>query len=143
MRTSLPPVMTIRRADTATKPAPDDISNRPFWIEMLLESQEDGENTAMRAFMEPGAITHWHSHPKGQLLFALSGVGLAQREGHEIVELCAGDSVWFAPGERHWHGASPTSSFGYISVQAVLGGTAVHWMEPVATREGFHARDAI
>lgn len=143
MRPFLPSVMTIRRADSATQPAPDGISNRPFSIEMLLESQEDGENTAMRAFMEPGVVTHWHSHPKGQLLFVLSGIGRAQRADHEIVELCAGDSVWFAPGERHWHGASPTSSFGYISVQAVSSGAAVHWMEPVATKEVFHARDAV
>lgn len=91
--------------------------------------------TAMRAFLGPGVVTHWHSHPRGQLLFALDGVGLAQRDGDAVVELRAGDSVWFAPGERHWHGASPSAPFGYLSVQPVKDGTAVHWMEAVDIKD--------
>jgi quercetin dioxygenase-like cupin family protein len=130
-----PLVMTVRRADSATMRAPDGISNRNFWTERLLDSDREGESTAMRAFMEPGVVTHWHSHPKGQLLFVLDGVGRAQRAGGEIIELRAGDSVWFAPGERHWHGATATSAFSYLSVQAVGGGTMVHWMEPVETKQ--------
>jgi quercetin dioxygenase-like cupin family protein len=138
-----PSAMTIHRADSTTTRSPAGIANRPFSIEMLLESQSEGENTAMRAFLEPGVITHWHSHPKGQLLFVLTGVGRAQREGGEIVELFAGDSVWFAPGERHWHGASAVSAFSYLSVQAVEDGKAVQWMEPVDHGEMPNARDAI
>jgi quercetin dioxygenase-like cupin family protein len=138
-----PSTMTVHRADSTTARSPNGISNRPFWIEMLLESQSEGENTAMRTFFEPGVITHWHSHPKGQLLFVLKGVGRAQGEGGEIVELCAGDSVWFAPGERHWHGAAAESAFSYLSVQAVEDGMAVHWMEPVDHVEMSNARDAI
>jgi quercetin dioxygenase-like cupin family protein len=129
-----PAQMTIRRAGAATQRAPEGIASGPFWIEMLLSSSREGDNTAMRAMLDPGVVTHWHSHPRGQILYALSGVGHVQRDGGEIEEVRAGDCVWFAPGERHWHGATPDSTFAYISIQAVHQGTAVHWMEPTATR---------
>lgn len=135
MADACPTIMSVKRAGAATVRSPEGIATRPFWVEMLLESQKDGEPTAMRAFLEPGVITHWHSHPAGQLLFVLSGVGRAQRDGADIVELRAGDSVWFAPDERHWHGAAPTSTFSYVSIQGVKDGAAVHWLEPV-DREG-------
>jgi quercetin dioxygenase-like cupin family protein len=115
-----PEEMTIRRAGTGIARAPDGIASGPFWVERLLDGSRDGEMTAMRATLDPGVRTHWHSHPLGQLLYVLSGVGLAQRDG-----------VWFAPGERHWHGASPDSAFAYVSIQAVRDGTAVHRLEPV------------
>lgn len=87
--------------------------------------------TAMRAFVPPGVCTHWHSHPRGQLLFVLEGVGFAQREGSDPIEIRAGDAVWFAPGERHWHGAAPACPFHYLSVQPVMNGAAVEWFGPV------------
>jgi quercetin dioxygenase-like cupin family protein len=126
-----PEEMTIRRAGTGIARAPDGIASGPFWVERLLDGGRDGEMTAMRATLDPGVRTHWHSHPLGQLLYVLSGVGLAQRDGGPVAEVRAGDCVWFAPGERHWHGASPDSAFAYVSIQAVRGGTAVHWLEPV------------
>ena len=131
MNTACPPIMTVQRACSGIVPAPDGIASGPFLVQMLLSSRADGEMTAMRAFIEPGVITHWHSHPRGQLLFVLDGVGLVQRDGGDIIEIRAGDAVWFAPGERHWHGATPASPFSYLSVQPVKNGTAVHWMEPV------------
>jgi quercetin dioxygenase-like cupin family protein len=127
-----PTQMTIRRAGAATQRAPDGISSGPFWVEMLHSSSRDGENTAMRATLDPGIVTHWHSHPRGQILYVLSGVGCVQRDGGRIEEVRAGDCVWFAPDERHWHGAAPDSVFSYVSIQAVYKGTAVRWMEPVA-----------
>jgi len=87
----------------------------------------------MRAHVDPGIITHWHTHPRGQMLYVLSGVGRAQRDGGPVEEIRAGDCVWFAPNERPWHGAAINSAFAYFSVQAVHQGTAVHWMEPVST----------
>jgi quercetin dioxygenase-like cupin family protein len=102
---------------------------------MLLSSRIDGEMTAMRAFVPPGVVTHWHSHPRGQLLFVLDGIGLVQRKGDDPREVRAGDAVWFAPGEAHWHGAAPSCPFSYLSVQPVRSGTAVHWMEPVKKEE--------
>ena len=129
-----PPQMAIRRPGAAIRRAPDGISTAPFWVEMLLESGLEGENPAMRATLDPGVVTHWHSHPRGQFLYGLSGLGLAQREGGPVEEIRAGYAVWFAPDEKHWHGAAPSSPFSYISIQAVAGGTAVHWLEPVVER---------
>ena len=127
-----PNQMTICRAGAAIRRMSDDIASGPFWAELLLESSRDGENTAMRVTVDPGIVTHWHTHPRGQLLYVLSGVGQVQRDGGAIEEVRAGDCVWFAPGERHWHGATPSSTFSYVSIQAVENGTAVHWMEPVS-----------
>ncbi|MGO8656520.1 cupin domain-containing protein, partial [Rhizobium ruizarguesonis] len=90
-----------------------------------------GQNTAMRATLEPGTITRWHTHPRGQLLYVLSGYGLAQNEGGPVETLRAGDAVWFAPGERHWHGAAGDSPFSYISIQPVENGSIVEWLQPV------------
>ncbi|MFP5512921.1 MAG: cupin domain-containing protein [Alphaproteobacteria bacterium] len=135
MQSSCPPVMTIRRAGEGIAAAPEGIASGSFLAQMLLSSRTDGDMTAMRAFVPPGVVTHWHSHPSGQLLFVLDGVGVVQRDGGEPVEVRAGDAVWFAPGERHWHGAAPSSPFSYVSVQPVRGGTAVHWMEAVEQEE--------
>ena len=127
-----PRQMTIRRAGIAIRRGPEEVASAPFWVEMLLESNVEGENTAMRATLDPGVVTHWHTHPRGQFLYVLSGVGQAQRDGGPVEELRAGDGVWFAPGEKHWHGASPSSPFSYLSIQAVADGAAVHWLEPIA-----------
>ncbi len=105
MQNAHPSEMAIHRAGTGTMDGPKGISNALFRVRTLLSSQTDGEMTAMRTFFEPGGITHWHAHPLGQLLFVVDGTGLVQRDGGEVTEIRAGDSVWFAPGERHWHGA--------------------------------------
>lgn len=126
-----PSGMVVHRAGSDIVAAPEGIATGPFLVQMLLSSRVDGEMTAMRAYLPPGVVTHWHSHPRGQLLFVLDGVGLVQRDGGEVVEVRSGDCVWFPPDERHWHGAAPASPFTYVSVQPVREETAVHWMEPV------------
>jgi quercetin dioxygenase-like cupin family protein len=128
-----PKTMTIRRPGKAVR-SPEGIATAPFWVEMLLEGSADDENTAMRATLDPGTITRWHTHPRGQLLYVLSGRGLAQRECGPVAELRAGDAVWFAPGERHWHGAADDSPFSYISIQATENGSIVEWLQPVERR---------
>lgn len=125
-----PDEVAIVRAGAATVRAPEGISSAPFWVEHLLSGMEDGELSAMRATLDPGVRTHWHSHPRGQLLVALSGVGLLQRQGGDFIEIRAGDAIWFAPNEVHWHGAGHQSVFSYVSIQAMQGGTAVHWLGP-------------
>ena len=80
---------------------------------------------------EPGAHTAWHTHPLGQTLIITSGCGRVQREGGPIEEIRAGDVVSFAPGERHWHGASPTTAMTHIAIQEQLDGKVVTWMEHV------------
>jgi quercetin dioxygenase-like cupin family protein len=81
---------------------------------------------------EPGARTAWHTHPLGQTLIVTAGFGLVQREGGPIEEIHPGDVVWFAPGEKHWHGASPTTAMIHIAIQEALDGKAVVWMEHVS-----------
>ena len=80
---------------------------------------------------EPGARTAWHTHPFGQTLIVTAGCGRAQREGGPIEEIRPGDVVWFAPGEKHWHGASATTAMSHIAVQEKLNGSPVDWMEHV------------
>ncbi|MBX5141151.1 cupin domain-containing protein [Rhizobium lentis] len=132
MSASNPKSMTVRRPGKVTR-SPEGVTTAPFWVEMLLEGT-DGENTAMRATLDPGTITRWHTHPKGQLLYVLAGQGLAQNEGGSVEELRAGDAVWFAPGERHWHGATADSPFTYISIQPAENGSFVEWLDPVEAR---------
>ncbi|NVD39036.1 cupin domain-containing protein [Ensifer sp. HO-A22] len=80
---------------------------------------------------EPGARTAWHTHPLGQTLIVLSGLGRAQREGGPVEEIRPGDIIWFDPGEKHWHGASPTAAMTHIAIAEALDGKVVDWMEKV------------
>lgn len=80
---------------------------------------------------EPGARTAWHTHPLGQTLIVTFGCGRAQQEGGPIEEIRAGDVVWFSPGEKHWHGAAPTTAMSHIAIAEQLDGKAVEWMEKV------------
>jgi quercetin dioxygenase-like cupin family protein len=80
---------------------------------------------------EPRARTAWHTHPLGQTLIVTSGAGWVQREGGPIEEIRPGDVVWFPPGEKHWHGATPTTAMTHIAVQEALDGKAVDWLEHV------------
>ena len=131
MSENCPSSMQVFRAGTGIAPAPEGVSNGAFQVQMLLSSRMEGEMTAMRAFVPPGIVTHWHSHPRGQLLYVLDGIGQVQRAGEDQVLLQAGDAVWFAPDEHHWHGATPDSAFEYLSIQPVKDGTAVTWFDPV------------
>ncbi|ESY14384.1 MULTISPECIES: cupin domain-containing protein [unclassified Mesorhizobium] len=80
---------------------------------------------------EPGARTAWHTHPLGQTLIVVSGLGRVQREGGPVEEIRPGDVVWFAPGEKHWHGASPRTAMTHIALQEVKDGKVVDWLEHV------------
>ena len=88
---------------------------------------------------EPGARTAWHTHPLGQTLIVLSGVGRAQRWGGPIEEIRPGDVIWIPPGEKHWHGASPTTAMTHIAIQEKLDGKPVDWLEHV-TAEQYEGR---
>jgi quercetin dioxygenase-like cupin family protein len=84
---------------------------------------------------EPGARTAWHTHPLGQTLIVTFGCGRSQREGGPIEEIRPGDVVWFEPGEKHWHGASPTTAMTHIAIQEALDGKAVDWLETVSEQQ--------
>ena len=92
----------------------------------------------------PGARTAWHTHPLGQTLVVLSGVGRVQTDGEPVAEIRPGDVVWIPPGERHWHGAAPTTAMTHLAIQEALDGRAVEWMEHVTdaqyTNYGSNAR---
>lgn len=81
---------------------------------------------------EPVARTAWHTHPLGQTLLVTTGLGLVQVWGGPIQEIRPGDVVWFAPGEKHWHGASPTTAMTHVAIQEALDGKAVEWLEHVS-----------
>jgi quercetin dioxygenase-like cupin family protein len=81
---------------------------------------------------EPGAHTAWHTHPLGQVLIVTAGCGRAQREGGPVEEIRPGDVVLFAPNEKHWHGAAPTTAMTHVAIQEALDGKAVEWLEHVS-----------
>ncbi len=84
---------------------------------------------------EPGARTAWHTHPLGQTILVTSGCGRAQREGGPIEEIRPGDVIWFAPNEKHWHGAGPATGVTHLAIQEALDGQAVEWLEKVSDEE--------
>ena len=84
---------------------------------------------------EPGARTAWHTHPLGQNLIVTSGCGWAQRWGGPVEEIRPGDVIWFAPGEKHWHGATATTAMTHIAIQEQLDGKTADWMEQVSEEE--------
>ena len=84
---------------------------------------------------EPGARTAWHTHPLGQVLIVTAGSGRIQRDGGPIEEIHPGDVVWFEPGEKHWHGAAPTTAMTHLAIQEALDGKAVDWMEKVTDEQ--------
>ncbi|GAJ92182.1 cupin domain-containing protein [Agrobacterium rhizogenes] len=84
---------------------------------------------------EPGARTAWHTHPLGQTLLVVSGIGRVQREGGPVEDIRPGDIVWFEPGEKHWHGAAPDCAMSHVAIVEMLDGKAVDWMEKVTDGE--------
>jgi quercetin dioxygenase-like cupin family protein len=97
-----------------------------------VASGEGGRVASASVTFEPGARTAWHTHPLGQRLIVTAGCGRAQREGGPVEEIRPGDVVWFPPGEKHWHGASPTTAMTHIAIQEQLDGKAVDWLEKVS-----------
>jgi len=104
-------------------------------IDPLFEAPEPARVRCASVSFEVGARTAWHTHPLGQTLIVTSGVGWAQRAGGVIEEIRPGDVVWFAPGEKHWHGATPTTAMTHIAIQEALDGNVVDWMEDVSDQD--------
>jgi len=100
-------------------------------IDPLFQREDPARVAGATVTFEPGARTAWHTHPLGQSLVVTAGVGRAQRWGGSIEEIRPGDVVWFAPGEKHWHGASPTTAMTHIAIHERLDGKTVEWLEKV------------
>lgn len=125
--------MEIRRAGAQpSQTGPADWFTGAVRIDPLFAAPPPGRVAGAAVTFEPGARTAWHTHPLGQTLLITAGQGLVQREGGGIEEVRPGDVVWFAPGEKHWHGASPTNGMTHIAVQEALDGRAVDWLEQVS-----------
>ncbi len=125
--------MDIKRAGSQRSgKGPADWFTGTVRIDPLFQANAPARAVGASVTFEPGARTAWHTHPLGQTLIVTAGAGLAQRWGGPIEEIRPGDVVWFAPGEKHWHGASATSAMTHTAIQEQLDGTAVEWMEKVA-----------
>ena len=104
-------------------------------IQPLIEAPAPARVRGANVAFEPGARTAWHAHPLGQTLIVTSGLGWIQREGGPIEEIRPGDVVWFAPKEKHWHGATSTTAVTHIAIQEALQGEVVVWMEHVTDEQ--------
>ena len=104
-------------------------------IDPLFEAPEPARVRGASVTFEPGARTAWHTHPLGQTLIVTAGCGRAQREGGPIKEIRPGDVISFAPNEKHWHGAAPSTAMTHIAIQEALHGKVVDWMEKVSDQE--------
>lgn len=104
-------------------------------IDSPFQGSEAARVSGAIVTFEPGARTAWHKHPLGQTLIVTSGCGRAQREGGPVEEIRPGDVIWFPPGEKHWHGATPTTAMTHIAIQEKLDGKAVNWMEKVTDEQ--------
>ena len=104
-------------------------------VDPLFQAAEPARVSGAHVTFEPSARTAWHTHPLGQTLIVTSGCGWAQREGGPIEEIRPGDVVWFAAGEKHWHGATKSTAMTHIAIQESLNGKAVDWMEKVTDEQ--------
>ncbi len=100
-------------------------------IDPLFSTPDPARAGGALVTFEPGARTAWHTHPFGQTLIVTAGCGWAQREGGAVEEIRPGDVVWFAPGEKHWHGATPTTAMSHIAIQERRDGSQVEWLDHV------------
>jgi quercetin dioxygenase-like cupin family protein len=101
-------------------------------IDPLFQPTDPARAAGASVTFEPGARTFWHTHPLGQRLIVTAGCGWAQRWGGPIEEIRPGDVIWIPAGEKHWHGATPTTGMTHIAIQEALDGKVVEWMEPVS-----------
>ena len=124
-----------RAGSTPSRPGPADWFTGTVRIDALFNPANPDRVQGAHVTFEPGARTAWHTHPLGQTLIVTSGLGLVQRQGGPVEEIRPGDVVWFEPGEKHWHGASPATAMTHIALQEVQNGKVVDWLEHVTDAE--------
>lgn len=129
-------MMKITRSGTqASAKGPTDYFTGSVRVDPLFQAPDPARVGAGHVTFEPGARSAWHAHPLGQTLIITSGLGWVQREGGPIEEARAGDVIWFPPGLKHWHGASPTNGMSHIAIQESLNGKNVEWLEKVSDEQ--------
>ncbi|MGN6305171.1 MAG: (R)-mandelonitrile lyase [Mesorhizobium sp.] len=114
---------------------PDSYFTGRVRIDPIIDTQAPARLRAASVSFEPGARTAWHTHPLGQTLHVVSGAGRVQVWGEPIQEIRAGDTIWFEPGEKHWHGAGPKTAMTHIAMQEALDGSPVDWLEKVSDEQ--------
>lgn len=125
--------MDIKRSSArSANKGPENYFTGDVKVEPLVEAPAPARVRAASVTFAPGARTAWHTHPLGQTLIVTEGIGWAQTEGGPVEEIKPGDVVWFAPGEKHWHGAGANSAMTHIAIQEALDGKAVDWLEQVS-----------
>jgi quercetin dioxygenase-like cupin family protein len=128
--------MEIKRAGTqASTRGPSEWFTGTVRIDPLHTAPDPARVQCACVTFEPSARTAWHTHPLGQTLVVISGCGRARRWDGPIEEIRPGDVVWFAPGEKHWHGAAPTTAVTHIAIQERMDGKAVDWLEHVSDEQ--------
>ncbi len=120
-----------RSGSIPSVPGPADYFTGTVRVDARFSGTGDSRVGGATVTFEPGARTAWHTHPLGQTLLVVSGLGRVQREGGPVEEIRPGDIVWFAPGEKHWHGAAPTVAMSHIAIAESLDGSPVTWLEKV------------
>jgi quercetin dioxygenase-like cupin family protein len=129
-------MMNIQRSGSQpSAKGPDAYFTGAVRVDPLMSPSEPARVAGASVTFEPGARTAWHTHPLGQTLIVTSGLGRVQREGGPIEEIRPGDVVSFEPGEKHWHGATPTTAMTHIAIQEKLNGSPVDWMEKVTDEQ--------
>lgn len=128
-------MVVTRVGSQPSKVGPADWFTGAVRIDALVDAPEPARCSAASVTFEPGARTAWHTHPLGQTLIVTAGCGWAQRWGGPVEEIHPGDVVWFPPGEKHWHGATPTTGMTHIAVQEKLNGAPVEWLEQVSDEQ--------
>ncbi|MEG4292886.1 cupin domain-containing protein [Microcoleus sp. C2C3] len=124
--------MDIKRSDSQpSAKGPAEYFTGTVGIDPLFEAHDPARTLGASVTFEPGARTAWHTHPLGQTPIVTAGCGLAQRWGGSIEQIRPGDAVWFAPGQKHWHGATATTAMTHIAIQEQLDGKTVDWLEQV------------
>src|SRR5262245_65836348 len=128
--------MEIKRSGSQpSRPGPADYFTGTVRLDPLFRAPDPSRVGGNSVTFEPGARTAWHTHPFGQTLIVTFGCGWTQREGGPIEEIRPGDVIWFAPGEKHWHGATPTTAMTHIAIQEALDGKVVEWMEHATDKQ--------
>ncbi len=122
-------------AATPTRRGPAEWFTGAVWQDPIVEAPAPARVRAVRVSFEPGARTAWHTHPLGQTLHVLTGVGRVQSWGGPVREIRPGDTVWIPPDEKHWHGAAPTSAMVHLAIHEHLDGAHVVWLEHVSDEQ--------
>jgi quercetin dioxygenase-like cupin family protein len=128
--------MEITRNSLDTAAGPGDWFTGSVYIDAVAAPSGPSRVSASSVHFTPGARTHWHTHPNGQTIWVLEGVGLCQRRGGPIEVIRPGDRVFFEPDEHHWHGAAPNRFMTHIAMLDVgEDGNPATWGDPVSDEE--------